>query len=102
MIIDKNSSFRLAGFLILFLGKNKDYCMKLGLMLDYSGSKASVPTELVIAAESLGFLLFGQPKLGVLMRLQQLDQKNDHKSGNGDHANERSYSCNDSSDGYDS
>ena len=29
--------------------------MKLGLMLGYSGSKASVPTELVIAAESLGF-----------------------------------------------
>ena len=29
--------------------------MKLGLMLGYSGSKASVPTELVIAAESLGY-----------------------------------------------
>ena len=29
--------------------------MKLGLMLGYSGSKASVPTELVIASESLGY-----------------------------------------------
>lgn len=29
--------------------------MRLGLMLGYSGSKASVPTELVIAAESLGY-----------------------------------------------
>ena len=41
--------------------------MKLGLMLGYSGSKASVPTELVVAAESWVTLLFGQLKLGVLM-----------------------------------
>lgn len=29
--------------------------MKIGVMLGYSGSKASVPTELVLAAESLGY-----------------------------------------------